>query len=303
MRNMWVIGFFVALAILILVGILVSPVGAVWGGIVLLTAAALAVIASHIVFVHERTALVVCSRQHDGVLRAVPGPGIQFLTPFLEKAGPVMDTSIRLEPVQIRDVLQSDQRPTMLSFTVNVMYQLAPHTVTPRRLGEILPNLTGSLSTIIQRWTDYYLRVLIADTDPAHIHNGHRQRLEHRLERLMIERMATMGVTIRGIQLVIWPPAGLHTTLTTAEQQRVGIALQAEQLDAILAALSDQSEEARSLALLELARALGNNSRMVAAVDLAALMGANGSDTGQMAPPLAQQLALWSGLAYPPSRS
>ena len=85
--------FLPALGILTLIGVLEEPLSAILGILVLLCAAAFAVVASHIVFVRQRTALIVQSQQHDAVLWAV------------------LDTGYRLEQVYIQYVLQSDRKP------------------------------------------------------------------------------------------------------------------------------------------------------------------------------------------------
>ena len=273
MQGKWLIGFFLALGILILIGVLGEPVGAMLGILVLFSGTTFAVVFSHLVFVRQRTALIVQSALHDAVLRVVTGPDRTFLLPFLEKAGPVLETGYRLEQVHVQDVLQYDQQPATLRFTTFVLHQLAPHTLSPTRLGEILPNLTENLSAIVQRHTDYCLRNLVADLNPDQIHNGSRGRLERHLELLLKERLAVLGIAVQSVQLVIWPPAGLHETLTRAHQHRVGITLQAAQLDALLKALANQADEARSLARLELARSLGRNSQVWTTFDLASFLG------------------------------
>ncbi len=297
MRTRLTVAFLVALVILFLIGILVTPVGALLGGLVLLSAAAIALLASHVVFVRQRTALIVRSRQHGTILRTVRGPATVLLVPFLEEVEQVIDTTCRLEQVHVKNVLQSDLRPATLSFTAHVLYQLEPYRLLPQQLGEVLPNLTGDLSALIRRWTDYYLRSLVASADPMSIHNDGRIRLERHLKRLLEDRMAKMGISIQGIQLVVWPPVGLEDALTAAEQQRVDNDLQAERLAAILCALVGRSEEARSLARLEFARSLGQNGRLGIGFNLASLLNTAGLEIEQ-SPPESVQLPLWSETFY-----
>lgn len=297
MRNKLAIVFCIALPILALIGILATPLGALLGGLVLLSAAATTLLATHVVFVRQRTTLITRSRQHGAVLRIVPGPATALLMPFLEEVEQVIDTNCCLEQVHVRDALQSDQRPSVLSFTAQVLYKPMPQLLSPQQLGEILPNLTGDLSALIRRWTDYYLRSLVADTDPVRLGSGSRARLERRLERLLADRMAPIGVAVQGVQLLIWPPAGLEGTLTAAEQQRVGTDLQVERLTAILCALAGRSEEARSLARLEFARFLGQNGHAGVGFNLAALLHAAGLEIEQ-APPQYVQPSLWPERIY-----
>ncbi len=297
MRNKALAAFLAALVVLALIGVLVTPVGALLGGLVLLSAAAIALLASHVVFVRQRTTLIVRSRQHGTVRRIVPGPATTLLIPFLEEVEQVMDTNCRLEQVHVKNVLQSDLQPAILSFTAQVQYQLAPHLLSPQQLGEVLPNLTGDLSALIRRWTDYYLRNLVADTDLTHVHNSGRARLERRLEWLLRDRMCRIGVAIQGVQLVVWPPVGLEDALTIAEQQRVGNDLQAERLAALLCALAGRSEEARSLARLEFARFLGQNGHGGVGFNLAALLNTAGLEIEQT-PSRFVQLPLWPETFY-----
>jgi hypothetical protein len=294
MRRIWVIGTVVALGILLLIAFLGEPVGALLGILVLLSAAATGVIASNVVYVRQRSALVVLSAQHDAVLRAVMGPGRTFLLPFREKEGPVMDTGYRLEPVYVHDVLQANQQPATLRFTAYVVHQLAPDTISPVRLGEILPELIDNLSGIVQHYTDYCLRNLVAGVDPARIHNGGRDRLDRHLELMLKDRLVGLGIAVHGVQLVIWPPAGLQETLTNAETHRVGITLQAEQLETILNALTDQSDEARSLALLELARSLGGSGQVWTGLDLASLLDGRPSELDRPSSLVQSQLPIWA---------
>ena len=298
--RMWVIGFFVGLAILILIAVLWSPLGALLGGMVLASAAAIGITSSHIIPVHQRTALVVLSTLHSAVLRVVPGPGTALLIPFWEKPGDVIDTSLHLEQVYIEDILQSDQQPAILRFTAYVIHQLAPQTIPQEALAELLPTLTGNLGGLVERWTDYFVRNLIADIDPSRLHNGSRSRLETRLTHLLEDCLGSMGIAVRGVQLVIWPPAGLHTTLTTAEQQRVSTTLQAEQVAALLEALEGQSDHANSLVLLELARSLGRDGPAWVSLDLAPLLS---GDPGKAPSPATTQLPLLSGILNPVHRS
>ncbi|GEM_PF-3448128 len=301
MRNRFGIAFLVALGALLLIGILVTPVGALLGGLVLFSAAAIALLASHVLFVRQRTTLITRSRQHGTVLRIVPGPATVLLMPLREEVEQVIDTTCRLEQVHVRDILQADLQPAILPFTAHVLYKPAPHLLSPQQLGEVLPDLTGNLSAAIQRWTDYYLRALVADTDLTHRPNSGRARLERRLERLLAERLARIGVAIQGVQLLVWPPVGLEDTLTAARQQRVHHDLQAERLAAILQALAGQSEEARSLARLEFARALGQNGQAGVGFNLASLLSAAGLEI-EKAPPQFVQPPLWPEPLYSPHR-
>jgi hypothetical protein len=187
-----------------------------------------------------------------------------------------------------------------LRFTAYVIHQLAPQTIPQEALAELLPTLTGNLSGLVERWTDYFVRNLIADIDPSRLHNGSRSRLETRLTHLLEDCLGSMGIAVRGVQLVIWPPAGLHTTLTTAEQQRVSTTLQAEQVAALLEALAEQSDHANSLVLLELARSLGRDGPAWVSLDLAPLLS---GDPGKAPSPATTQLPLLSGILNPVHRS
>jgi len=273
MRREWVISVVISLIVLILIAVLWTPVGAMLGGLVLMSAVSLAIIGSHVVLVRERTALVVCSSLHDAVIRVVPGPDRTFLLPFVEKPGPVLDTSYHLVPVYVDNILQSEQRPSALGFTANVLYQLAPHLIPPSQLGQILPSLTDNAEGIVRRYCDYYLRNLVAERHPEQMTNGNRSRLERHLLQLMAGHLVRLGIVIQTVELVIRPATGLHHTLTAAEQKRIGIMLQREQLEAILGALTDRSEEAQSLARLELARALGQGGQTWTTLDIASALG------------------------------
>lgn len=295
MQRMWVMGFLIALAILILVGIVWSPLGALLGGLVLFSAAAFAIAGTSFVRVRERTALIVFSTLHDGVRRVVPGPATTFLQPFLEKVGVEMDTGIHQVRVHVEDVLHANQQTALLRFTAIVIHQLAPHTIAPARLGEILPNLTHNLNSIVQGWTEYYLRNLLANVDPERLHNGSRLRMERHLQRLLADHLGMFGIAVRRVQLVFWPPAGLHTTLATAEQQRVTISLQKEQLDALLAAFAERPDQAQNVVLLEMARSMGQNGQTWLTLDLGALMS---KGEGESLPPDGAQLPLWPGMLY-----
>jgi hypothetical protein len=69
--------------------------------------------------------------------------------------------------------------------------------------------------------------------------------------------------------------------------------LQAEQLDAILNALTDQSDEARSLALLELARSLGRSGQVWTGLDVASLLGGRATGPDQSLSLTLPQLPNW----------
>ena len=55
-----------------------------------------------------------------------------------------------------------------------------------------------------------------------------------------------LGITVRSVRLMIWPLARLHETLTRTRPHQVGIMLQAEQLDIILNALTQQPDEQKT---------------------------------------------------------
>jgi hypothetical protein len=293
---MWVVLFCLAVGALVVIAVLGNPLAALLGWLVLLSAAGFASLFGHFVWVRQLTAQVVQSRMHDAVLRVVPGPGRTLLRPFYEKLGPVLDTGYRVEQVYVQDVHQPAQRANPLRFTVFVLHQLVPHTIPVERLGQILPHLSDHLSALIQRDTDYCLRILVADMASARLQNGGRQRLEHRLSFVLRDRLQNLGIFVHGVQLVIWPPAGLHETLTLAEQHRVGIALEAEHLGSVLGALTDRNEQARSLALLELARSLDASGRSWTTVDLASLWNTIGQGRSSR---LASQKSPFSELEYP----
>jgi regulator of protease activity HflC (stomatin/prohibitin superfamily) len=270
MRYKWVIGFLVALAILALAVLLGGAAAAVLGALLLLLA--VAGLATCVKVVPERTALVVSSVLHGAVVRVVPGPAVAFLRPFQEKVGERMDTAPRVERVYVEDVLQADQQPTTLSFLASVIYQLAPQNLAPADLGQILPKLTGDLSGMVRYWTDYCLSSLIADIEPAYLHNGRRTRLERHLQAALAARLGNMGIHVRGVQVKVCPPAGLQHRMLQAEQQQVDISVQSRQLAAILAALAGMSPEARDLARLKLAESLGHNGHNLVTLDLSALL-------------------------------
>jgi nitrous oxidase accessory protein NosD len=154
--------------------------------------------------------------------------------------------------------------------------------------------LIDNRSGIVQHYTDYYLRNLVAGIDLARIHNGSRERLERQLGLLLRDRLAGLGIAVHGVQLVIWPPAGLQETLASAEQHRVGITLQAEQLETILNALTGQSDEARNLALLELARSLGGRGQLWTRLDLASLLDGGPAEPAQPPPFREPQILGWA---------
>ena len=272
MRKEWVISVFISLIVLVLIAVFWTPVGAMLGGLVLMSAVSLGIIASHYVLVRERTALVVCSSLHDAVIRVIPGPDRIFLRPFVEKPGPVLDTSYQIVTVDVDNILQSEQRTSTLGFTATILCQLAPNMIPPAQLGQILPGLTDNLEGIVQRYCDYYLRNLLADYQPDQMTNGSRMRLERHLLKLMAGHLARLGIVIQTVELVIRPATGLHHTLTAAERKRIGITLQTEQLKAILGALTGQAEEAQSLARLEMARALGQGGQTWTTLDVASTL-------------------------------
>jgi regulator of protease activity HflC (stomatin/prohibitin superfamily) len=281
MRRIWVIGAILTFCILLLIAFLGEPMGAMLGMLVLLSAITIGALVSRVVFVRQRTALVILSARHDAVLRVVMGPGSAFLHPFREKEGPVMDTGPQTEHVHVHDVLQFDQQPATLRFDSSVIYRLAPDSISVGRLGEFLPFLTDSQSDIIQYWTNYYLRNLVADRDLGRILGGRRSRLELHLNKLLTGHLAQLGLAVESVQVVLRPPAGLEETMTNAAQQKVGIKLQAEQLAAILNALTDRSDQASSLARLELARSLGRSGQVWTGIDVASQLNGQRTDPDQ----------------------
>lgn len=296
MGRQWGVGFIATLMILIIVGIWITPLGALLGGLVLISAASAAALFAHVVFVKERTALVICSRHDDSVIRVIPGPDRTFLQPFVEKCGPVLDTGFHMEEVHVEDILQPDQRPNILGFTAYIVYQLEPHTISPRVVGTFLPQLDDNAKALVRHSGAYCLRNVVADSDLTQLNNGHRQHLERSMKHALRAQVARLGVRIQNVQLAIRPPVGLHRTLTAAEQQRVGITLQAEQLAALLRALTQQSEEASSLALLELSRSLGRDGQTWTGLDLSALLG---TQPGRTSDPAGVQPLLWTSLLRP----
>jgi hypothetical protein len=111
---------------------------------------------------------------------------------------------------------------------------------------------------------------------------------------LLQDRLTALGIAVHSVQLVLWPPAGLQETLTHAEKHRVGITLQAEQLVAILNALTDQSDQARSLALLELARALGGSGQVWTGLDVASLLDGQPAELDRPSSLVQSQLPIWA---------
>jgi hypothetical protein len=183
--------------------------------------------------------------------------------------------------VHVENALQPDQQPTTLSFTAYVNYQLAPHTLSSRRLGEILPTLTDGLTEVIERGTDYHLRELIADGNPTRLDHNSRKHLEHQLKRNLRKHLKGFGVAILSVQLVIWPPAGLYDRLTVAEQERVNATLQADQLATMVDIVSSQPEAAHDFALMVWAYSLGRNTQTLMSFDATSLPSFSGAAPNQ----------------------
>jgi regulator of protease activity HflC (stomatin/prohibitin superfamily) len=278
MRAKWAILCLVGVVVLTVTPVVAGWMNVVLGLFILVAAAAAAIIASHTVRVRERTALVVCCTLHDAVRRVVTGPAVTVLIPFWEKEGSVIHITYHLEEVNVDNVLRLDQRPSIWRFTVHVGHQVEPECIPAPLLGKMLPYLTNdaAITGFVRQSTDYCLRTLIAKSNLTHLYNGAHGRLERHLERLLEDRLKKFGIGVKGVQLTVWPPAGLQDTLVEAEQQRIRIALQVEQLAALLNAVAGQPGEANSLAFLELARSLGHNGQALVTVDLhSALNGHN----------------------------
>jgi regulator of protease activity HflC (stomatin/prohibitin superfamily) len=286
MQKRWVVAVFAL--ILIVAFVLARRVGAVRAGLLGFFATVAAVLAFHTVRVPECAALVVRSTAHDGVRRVIQGPAVALLVPFLEKAGPRVDTSYRIARVDVEDVLQSDLQPAILSFSAEVGWKLAPQAVPISQLGDLLPLLLGNPRVIIDSPADYCLRGQIARTTISDLCNGGFVGLERHLERSLRHSLKGLGIAIVDVKLLVSPPSGLRQMLHQAERQRVGIALQAEQIEALLARMTGHSKEAESLAVLELARSLGHNAQAWIGLDANSLIGgrANGSSR-----PLSHMLA------------
>lgn len=292
MRRTWLVVFVALSAALVAVAALGWPVAALLGGLVLFSAATAIGVGSRVVFVDELTALVVRSALDERVLRVVPGPGWTFLLPFREKAGPLLATGRRLQEIDVSEVLLPDQQPVLLNLTASVLHQVTPQVLAPDALGQVLPDLVNSLPQMVRYYADYCLRALVAGGALDRPDNAGRQRLERQLTQVLAGYLAGLGVTVHEVRLVIRPPAGLAQSLTTAEQQRVGIDLQARQLAALLAALTGQQQQAHDLALLELARSLGNSGESWTSLDLASWLDLDGRPADRA---LAARLPLWGG--------
>jgi len=259
----------------------------VLGGLVLLVAATVRVVIDHLVFVGPNEALVVCSRWDDRVIRVIEGPDWTVLLPGYEQEGARLDTSYQLQQVPVAELLQTDQQVVVLRPAVYVMYQLEPKRLDLRHLGKLLPYLVNSVSDIVQLWTDYLMRRLVSDMSFDEPDAGVQARLERHLTQLLNEHLGALAVVVHRALLVIRPPAGLYKALTAAEQQRVRITLQGEQLNKLLQALADQHEEARGLALLDLAHSLGSSGQTWTGLDLGGWLGFDGEPglslvTGQL---------------------
>jgi hypothetical protein len=303
MRAKPVVGSFVILAILILVAVLGAPIVAMLGGLVFFSIPTIAVLRRRVVRISPGTALIVQSRLHDAVLDVVSGPKSRFLLPFCEKAGPLLDTGDQRETVYISDLLQHGQRSTPFALKAHIMYRLAPHTLLPSRIGEILPDLADNLRGVLQFWVDYYLRRLVASLDLAHSHNGDHNRLESRLRHLLADRLAQFGARIQEVRLLVQAPVGLQETLTLAEQERVGTIIRAERLGAVLGTLRGKREEADSLARLGLSSAWGHRGQVWTTLDLASLLSSDDTASDEVAVSSSEQLPLLVELAQPFRRS
>jgi regulator of protease activity HflC (stomatin/prohibitin superfamily) len=273
MRTRWVIGLLIAGLASLAGGLLLDELaGLMLGALLLLAAGAVAGLTNRVQVVPERRALVVNSALHGAVLRVVLGPAVTVLRPFRERVGEMLDTEPRMEKVYIEDVLQADQQPTTLSFNVTVFYQLAPQKLAPADLGQILPKLTGDLGGTVHYWADYCLSRLIANADPADLHNGRHARLEHHLQVALADRLGKLGIHVRGVQVKVRPPEGLQHRMVEAKQQQVDITIQSDRLAAILSTLTGRSLQAHDLAKLRLAESLGRNGHNLVTLDLTGLL-------------------------------
>ena len=79
-----------------------------------------------------------------------------------------------------------------------------------------------------------------------------------------------------------------------AAQHRVGITLPAEQLTAILNALTGRPDQASSLARLELARSLGRSSQVWTGLDVASLLDGQPAELDQPSSLVQSQLPIWA---------
>ena len=271
MREKLLVGFALGMSILILV-LFLNPLAGFFLGAVVCPVALFIAAQRYLVAVKPARALIVRSPLSKAVLRVVSGPTSTFVLPFREEASPVLDTSEQSQIVQVGNLLHRGQLATSFTFEVSVLYRLAPHALTRSKLGEVLPNLTDGLSTLLSSRTTYYLRRLVGDVDLDQSRNGCQRRLERHLHQLLAGELSLLGIAILGVQLVMEAPAGLQDALTDAERERVDIALQADRLAAILKALAGHSKEARSLAVLQLANALGRGGGTWTSVDLASFL-------------------------------
>lgn len=261
------IGFLLALAVLILMGLLGMAIGTVLAVLLLLTAGTISVVNSCVLSVRRCTVLIICSRQHGAIIRVVVGPTVAFINPLMEVVGAILDTDYRMEQVYAGAVLLRDQYPTTCGLAVRVFYQLAPELLSSAELEKLLPILTESASDLVSRDTEYCLRKLAATVDRSSIHISGRDRLERCLQGVLADRLARQGIQIQSLQLLVHSPTGLQETLNRAEQQRLISDTQADSLATALNTLSGKSDEARSLADLEFARALGRNGQPIIAIN------------------------------------
>lgn len=264
-EGLWVAVGVCALGAVIILGVSGTLVLA---ATVFLLVIVLSVVIRHIVIVRRNQALVVCSRWDDRLVRVIHGPSWNLLIPGYEQEAARLDTTIQLQEVPLAELVQADQQPVILRFAVQVLYELVPKKLDLWQLTRVLPYLTDGVADIMQLWTDYLMRRLISSLDLTAL-NGHvLGRLERHLAQLLNEHLSILAVQVHSTKLVMQPPAGLYETLTAAEQQRVSIMLQEEQLNRLLPALKNQPEAARSLALLELFRSLGRSGQTWTALDV-----------------------------------
>ena len=223
MREKLLVGFALGMSILILV-LFLNPLAGFFLGAVVCPVALFIAAQRYLVAVEPARALIVRSPLSKAVLRVVSGPTSTFVLPFREEAGPVLDTSEQSQIVQVGNLLHRGQLATSFTFEVSVLYRLAPHALTRSKLGEVLPNLTDGLSTLLSSRTTYYLRRLVGDVDLDQSRNGCQRRLERHLHQLLAGELSLLGIAILGVQLVMEAPAGLQDALTDAERERVDIA-------------------------------------------------------------------------------
>lgn len=256
----WTLAFIVTS--MVAVAVFWTPLGALLGGLVLLAWAA-ALLLAHGKTVYERNALVVLRRPGDIAVRVEARPGWVPLAPW-EKAGPTLDTADKLQTVTVEEMVQADLTPIALGFEVNLVRRLVPGRIPEGTLGQALPALNElTLSRIVQNYTDDLLRCLFESEVAGAYGPAQHKRIERHLRSMLEDRLRPLGVVVSELWMIARPVAGLYEALAAAAQQRVAIDVEGMRLGTLLTALAGTGDPARSLALLELARAMAGDPKWV----------------------------------------